>query len=397
MTNKTLPMPFDAASFTDPYPMHARLRESGPVHRVTTPDGSPIWLVTREADVRTALNDRRLTVDKAHSGTGYKGFTLPPALDTNLLNMDGPDHLRLRRLVAKTFTPRHVESMKDRVHAVAEQLADTIAERGEADLVADYANPLPLVIIGDLLGVPEEIRRPFSRWAGAMLAPEYPGQVAEAVEHIHGYLLDLIALRRVTPRDDLLSRLIAARDQGDRLTENELLSLAFLLLWTGSENTQHLISSGLLALLRHPEQLATVRADPGRLPAAVEEILRFTHANQLAIRRFPTEDVVIGGVTIPAGDTVMLALSSANRDPARFSDPDEFDIRRPDNAHLALGYGIHYCLGAPLARMEVQIALATLLQRFPRIDLAVPENALQWRASFRSHALQQMPITVGPR
>nr|WP_040108402.1 cytochrome P450 [Streptomyces sp. 769] len=387
-------MPFDAASFTNPHSLYARLREEGPVHRVATPDGSPIWLVTREADVRAAMNDQRLTVDKAYSSIGYKGFTLPPALDTNLLNMDGVDHLRLRRMVSQTFTPRHVEALKGRVQLVAQQLADSIAERGEADLVADYANPLPLVIIGDLLGVPDEIRRPFSRWAGAMLDPEYPGQVAEAVEHIHRYLVELVALRRGTPGDDLLSRLITARDQGEKLTENELVSLGFLLLWTGSENAQHLISSGLLILLSHPEQLAAVRADPELLPAAVEEILRFTHANQLAIRRFPITDIEIGGVTIPAGDTVMLALSSANRDPARFTDPDRFDIQRRDNAHLALGHGIHYCLGAPLARMEVRIALSTLLNRFPHIGLAVSEDALQWRASFRSHALKKLPITV---
>ncbi|QHC23187.1 cytochrome P450 family protein [Streptomyces sp. GS7] len=308
--------------------------------------------------------------------------------------MDGADHLRLRRLVSRTFTPRHVEALKDRVQLIARQLADDIAVRGRADLVADYANPLPLVVIGDLLGVPDEIRRPFSRWAGAMLDPEYPGQVAEAVEHIHRHLLDLVALRRGTPGDDLLSRLIVARDQGERLTENELVSLGFLLLWTGSENTQHLISSGLLVLLRHPEQLAALRRDTRLLPAAVEEILRFTHPNQLAIRRFPTEDMELGGVMIPAGDTVMLALSSAHRDPACFTDPDRFDIRRQDNAHLALGHGIHYCLGAPLARMEVQVALSTLLERFPHIDLAVSEDRLPWRASFRSHALRQLPITV---
>ncbi|MFF4226608.1 cytochrome P450 [Streptomyces abikoensis] len=347
ITNETPPMPFDAASFSNPHPLYARLREEGPVHRVASPDGSPIWLVTRETDVRAAMNDRRLSVNKAYSGTGYKGFTLPSALDTNLLNMDGTDHLRLRRLVSQTFTPRHVEALRGRVQAVAEQLADGLAASGEADLVADYANPLPLAVIGDLLGVPDEIRRPFSRWAGVMLDPAYPSQVAEAVDHIHRHLLELVALRRDTPGDDLLSRLIATRDQGETLTEDELVSLGFLLLWTGSENTQHLISSGLLILLRHPEQMAALRADTGLLPAAVEEILRFTHANQLAIRRFPTEDIRIGGVTIPAGDTVMLALSSANRDPERFTAPDEFDIRRQDNAHLALGHGIHYCLGHP--------------------------------------------------
>ncbi|MFH8787980.1 cytochrome P450 family protein [Streptomyces roseoverticillatus] len=396
-----LPRPFDAAFFTDPYPVYARLRAAGSVHRIALPDGSPARLVTHEADVRAALTDPRLSVNKAHSGSGYKGFALPPALDANLLNIDPADHLRLRRLVSKGFTPRRVEELRGRVRATADRLADAlagrIAEEGSADLVTEFANPLPLTVIGDLLGVPEADRRPFSADVGTMFAPEHPAQVGEAVDRIHRFLLDLVAVRRAAPADDLLSALIAARDDGDRLGEDELVSLAFLILMAGSENAQHLISGGLLTLLGHPDQLAEVRADPSLWPGAVEELLRHGHPNQMAVRRFPVEPVELGGVRIPPGDTVLLCLASAHRDPDRYPDPDRFDIHREDKAHLALGHGMHYCLGAPLARMEIRIALAALLDRLPGIALAVPAGELRWRASFRSHALTALPVTVTGR
>ncbi|WP_431046873.1 cytochrome P450 family protein [Streptomyces sp. P1-3] len=392
----TLPAPFDDAFFTDPYPVYAQLRQAGPVHHAATPDGSPVWLVTREEDVRTWLTDPRLSVNKAHARRGYQGFSLPPALDANLLNIDPADHLRLRRLVSQAFTPRRVEDLRERVQAAADRLADGLAAQRTADLVEHYANPLPLIVIGELIGVPEHSRRAFSAWVGSMFDPECPGQVAESVDRIHRFLLELIATRRGAPCDDLLSAMIAARDEGDRLSEDELVSLAFLILLAGTENTQHVISNGLLTLLRHPRQLAALRGDPGLLATAVEEMLRCTHPNQWAIRRFPTEDIAIGGVRIPAGDTVMLGIASANRDPDRYPDPDSFDIHREDKQHLTLGHGLHYCLGAPLARLEIQIALGTLLRRFPRIDLALPAGSLRWRASFRSHALKELPITVGP-
>ncbi|MGW1199864.1 cytochrome P450 family protein [Streptomyces sp. NPDC002536] len=395
-TAQNLPQPFDAAFLTDPYRGYARLRAAAPVHRIALPDGSPVWLVLREADVRAWITDPRLSVNKARSGVGYKGFSLPPALDANLLNIDPEDHMRLRRLVSKGFTPRRVEDLGGLVQAAADRLADGLAAdmaaHGSADLVTAFSNPLPLVVIGDLLGVPEADRRPFSAWIGTMLAPEHPGQVVEAVGRVHRFLQELVAARRAAPGDDLLSALIAARDEGDRLSEDELVSLAFLILMAGSENAQHLISGGLLTLLQHPEQLAALRAEPELLPGAVEELLRYANPNQLAIRRFPVEPVEIGGVAVPPGDTVMLCLASAHRDPDRYPEPDRFDIHRADKAHLALGQGIHYCLGAPLARMEIRIALETLLDRFPDLGLAVPAGELQWRTSFRSRALRALPV-----
>ncbi|MCP2167915.1 cytochrome P450 family protein [Goodfellowiella coeruleoviolacea] len=393
----TAALTFDDAYFANPYPTLARLREASPVHRVTTPDGHPAWLVTREADVRAGLADPRLALDKAHARDGYRGFSLPPALDASLLNRDGADHARLRRLVSGSFTPRRVEALRARVAAIAEGLADRVAgalaEHGRADLVAEFAVPLPLAVVGDMLGVPEADRRAFAQWTTGLLAPRHHEQAAESVRAIQRFLVALIAARRAEPGEDLLSAWISARDEDDRLSENELVSMAFLVLLAGIENVTHAISHGTVVLLRHPGQLAALRADADLLSSAVEELLRVAVPAPVAIRRFATEDLEIGGVRIPAGDTVMLGVASAHRDAARFTDPDRVDLGRADNPHLAFGYGPHYCVGAPLARIELRVAFATLLRRFPNLALAVPEDELRWRPSFRSHGLLELPVT----
>lgn len=392
-----LPQPFDESFRAMPHAVYNKLRDEKAVHRVALPDGTAVWLVTRDADVRAGLADRRLSVNKAHSTGGYQGYALPPALDANLLNIDHDDHIRLRRLVSQGFTPRRAEAMRAGIQAVADRLADRLEERlereGTADLVHDFATPLPLTVVCDLFGVPEPDRRPFGSWVSTMLALESPQQVAEAVTSVHDFLRALVDERRKAPGDDLLSALIAARDEDDRLTEDELCSLAFLVLGAGIDNVQHLLSAGFLALLRHPGQLAALRGDSSLLPDAVEELMRYAHSQLTAIRRFPTEPVEIAGTTIPAGDTVLLCLASANRDPERYPAPDRLDIRRRDNAHLSLGQGMHYCLGAPLARMQTGLALETLLGRFPGLRPAVEEDRLQWRTSFRSHALRALPLT----
>ncbi|CAM3229393.1 MULTISPECIES: cytochrome P450 family protein [Streptomyces] len=392
-----LPQPFDESFRAMPHAVYNKLRDEKAVHRVALPDGTAVWLVTRDADVRAGLADRRLSVNKAHSTGGYQGYALPPALDANLLNIDHDDHIRLRRLVSQGFTPRRAEAMRAGIQAVADRLADRLEERleseGTADLVHDFATPLPLTVVCDLFGVPEPDRRPFGSWVSTMLALESPQQVAEAVTSVHDFLRALVDERRKAPGDDLLSALIAARDEDDRLTEDELCSLAFLVLGAGIENVQHLLSAGFLALLRHPGQLAALRGDSSLLPDAVEELMRYAHSQLTAIRRFPTEPVEIAGTTIPAGDTVLLCPASANRDPERYPAPDRLDIRRRDNAHLSLGQGMHYCLGAPLARMQTGLALETLLGRFPGLRPAVEVDRLQWRTSFRSHALRALPLT----
>ncbi|MFF6981451.1 cytochrome P450 [Streptomyces sp. NPDC008343] len=382
-----------------PYDVYRRLRDTAPVHRIAGPDGSPAWLVTRYDDVREALADPRLSLDKRHAAPGsYRGLALPPALDANLLNMDPPDHTRMRRLVGRAFTPRRVEQLRAPIRRTADRLLDALGPHGTADLIASYAAPLPITVICDLLGVPDEHRRDFREWTDALVAPDpaRPQAAKEAVVAMLGFFTRLLADKCTEPADDLLCDLIAVRDtDGDRLSEDELMSLAFLILFAGYENTVQLIGNAVRALLDHPEQLAALRADPSRIPFAVEEFARYDGPALLAIRRFPTEDVTIGGVTVPAGDTVLLSLSAADRDPARFPDPDRLDLGRDASGHLALGHGIHYCLGAPLARAETEIALAALLERFP--ELALADGDLRWRRSLRARGLLALPVTYSEK
>ncbi|MGW1682636.1 cytochrome P450 family protein [Saccharopolyspora sp. NPDC002376] len=381
----------DSAFVTEPRATYARLREQGPVHRATAPDGTSIWLVTRYSDVRAALADPRLSLDKKNSTGGYSGFSLPPALDANLLNMDAPEHTRLRRIIGKAFAPRQIEPLRPRVQQLADALLDDLTER-EADLMPAYCGPLPIAVICELLGVGETDRPDFRSWTDNLLAPETPGQARNALAALHGYLLDLIAAKRSNPGTDFLSTLVSLRDEEDRLSEDELTSAAFLVLFAGYENTVNVLGNGLVALLTNPTALA--RASQVITPATVDELLRFDPPPQLAIRRFPLEDVKIGGVTIPAGETVLLSLVSAHHDPGRYADPDHLDLDRADNPHLAFGHGPHYCLGAALARMEAEIGLNTLLTRFPDLALAVPEQELHWRNSFRNRGLRTLPVTL---
>ncbi|MFI6278940.1 cytochrome P450 [Streptomyces sp. NPDC050988] len=406
---------------THPYAVYERLRDTAPVHRITGPDGSPAWLVTRYDDVREALANPRLSLDKRHAlPGGYKGFALPPALDANLLNMDPPDHTRVRRLVGRAFTTRRVEQLRAPIRQTADRLLDALGAHGGTDLIAAYAAPLPITVICDLLGVPDGHRRDFRAWTDVLVAPDpaRPQAAKEAIVAMLGFFTQLIADKRKEPADDLLSDLIAVRDESgstgndragsggsgsdragsdragnDRLTEDELMSLAFLILFAGYENTVQLIGTAVLALLQHPDQLAALRADPTRLPAAVEEFVRYDGPALLAIRRFPREDVAIGDVTVPAGETVLLSLAAANRDPRRFPDADRFDLGRDAGGHLALGHGIHYCLGAPLARLETEIALAALLERLPDLGLDGDPDDLRWRPSLRARGLLALPVT----
>ncbi|MGY0064774.1 cytochrome P450 family protein [Streptomyces sp. LZ34] len=396
------PEPLDTrALLEDPHAAYAELREAGPVHRISGPDGQPAWLVTRYDDVRRALADPRLSLDKSNALPGnFRGFALPPALDANLLNMDPPDHTRVRRLVAKAFTPGRVERMREPVRRAADALLDAVEPAGRADLIAAYAGPLPITVICDLLGVPPRDRRDFRAWSDALIAPDpaRPHLAKEAVGSMLRFYTGLIASKREEPGDDLLSDLIAVRDDagdgagGDRLTEDELTSLAFLLLLAGYENVTHLIGSAVLALLDHPPLLRELRERPAGIAAAVEEFARHDGPGPLAIRRFPLEDVEIGGVTVPAGETVLLSLASANRDPGHFKEPDRLDPNFGRLGHLAFGHGIHYCLGAPLARLEAETALATLLSRLPGLRLDIPRAQLRWRPTIRARGLFSLPV-----
>ncbi|MEV6304255.1 cytochrome P450 [Actinoplanes sp. NPDC051861] len=345
--------------------------------RTELPDGSPVWLVTRYTDVRSLLADPRLSVDKSNGNGSWRGFSLPPALDANLLNMDPPDHTRIRRLVSQAFTPRRVEALRPLIQQTADALLDALDGRAEADLVRDYAGPLPVTVISELLGVPETDRPDFRTWTRTMLLP--PGgdraAAARAIGSIHAYLQRLLAVKRAAPAGDLLSALIAAREDGDRLTEDELTSLAFLLLIAGYENTVHAIGTGLLTLLSHPGTPVT--------PETVEELLSQEPPASMLLRRFPVEDIEVGGAVLPRGETVLLVVSEANRDPDR------------QGGHLSFGHGVHYCVGAPLARAELEIALGTALRRFPKMRLAIPAEEVRWLPSFRARGLSELPVLLG--
>jgi cytochrome P450 len=400
---------------TDPYPAYAWLRENSPVQRTTLPSGVEAWLVTRYADARQALADGRLSKNPVHHSEGAraKGKVGIPGernadLMTHLLNIDPPDHTRLRRLVSKAFTPRRVAAFAPRVKELTDQLIDGFCAEGAADLIHEFAFPLPIYTICDLLGVPAEDQDDFRDWAGMMIrhggGPR--GGVARSVKKMRAYLLELIHRKRASLREDgtedLISGLIRAGDHGEHLTENEAAAMAFILLFAGFETTVNLIGNGTYTLLRHPEQRARLqdslaRGETGLLATAVEELLRYDGPVELATWRFATEQLTIGGRRIATGDPVLVVLAAADRDPERFAGPDTLDLARLDNQHLGYGHGIHYCLGAPLARLEARCALATLLTRLPDVRIAAEPDELRWRGGLIMRGLRTLPVRFTPR
>jgi cytochrome P450 len=374
----------------DPHTAHALLRDAYPAAPVVMPRGNRAWMITGYEDVRAALADPRLLKDARKLPGGQPG-----ALGSHMLSTDPPDHARLRRLVAAAFTARRVEELRPRITAITTGLLDALEGRESADLVSDFAFPLPVTVICELLGVPPGDRADFGAWTGTVLSSTSPpAAVQAAADAMIGYFTSLIASRRERPADDMISALIQARDSHDRLSEHELTSMLFLLLVAGHETTVNLIASGVLALLTHPPELARLRADPSLLPAAVEELLRFTSPVNHATFRFTGCPVAVGNVLIPEGQTVVAAIASANRDPARFGSPEELDLCRDSGGHLAFGHGIHYCLGAPLARLEAVIAFGSLLSRFGGLALAVPEESLRWRESSLIRGLESLPVLL---
>ncbi|NJP71879.1 cytochrome P450 [Streptomyces sp. C1-2] len=410
------PTLFDWEFAANPYPAYAWLRTHSPVHRTRLPSGVEAWLVTRYADARRALADPRLSKNPAHHDepAHARGRTGIPGerkaeLMTHLLNIDPPDHTRLRRLVSTAFTPRRVAEFAPRVQELTDRLIDGFAARGEADLIHEFAFPLPIYAICDLLGVPREDQDDFRDWAGMMIrhgkGPR--GGVARSVKKMRGYLAELIHRKRealpaeAAPGEDLVSGLIRASDEGEHLTENEVAAMAFILLFAGFETTVNLIGNGTHALLTHPEQRARLQdslaaGDMGLLETGVEELLRFDGPVELATWRFATRPLTLGGKDIAPGEAVLVVLAAADRDPERFAEPDVLDLTRRDNQHLGYGHGIHYCLGAPLARLEGRTALATLLTRLPDLRLAVDSTELRWRGGLIMRGLRTLPVEFAP-
>jgi cytochrome P450 len=385
--------PFDSASPLDDEPEAARLRAEAPLGRVQLGDGTPVWVAVRYDAVRTVLSDQRFS-RAAGSAVGAPtitpGFAGQPDL---LVNMDPPAHTRLRRLMAGAFTARMVEQRRPRVRAIVGDLLDALAEQGPpADLVAGLAFPLPITVLCDVLGMPYEDIEHIRRWTETAGSGDQQAAV-EALGALASYVAGIIAGKREHPGDDLISRLIEARDQDDRLSEGELLNTTFGIMGAGFETTANQIPLLLLALLRNPDQLHRLRAQPDLVPGAVEELLRFTRLIAAAFTRVATTDVEIGDVTVPAGQTVFPLQASADRDERVYPDPNRLDVTREGPPHLAFGTGPHVCIGAPLARVELQEALAGLLERFPALALAVPESELEWRPAGFTSGVRSLPVT----
>jgi len=386
----------------DPYPYYKRLREESPVHWSEALDA---WVLTRYDDVVAVLRDLRFSADRrrarnrfvqqAQTAAGEYG---PTARANTMLTSDPPEHTRMRLLVSKAFLPRAIERLRPHVQNIADELLDAAPEPGRLDILMDFAYPLPVIVIAELMGVPAEHRAQFKRWSddivatlgGASATPQLIEQAAKSGGEIVDYFRDVIADRRRQPQDDLLTVLVGAADEDHALTEPQLLATCVTMLIAGNETTRNLIANGMLALLRHPRELERLWHDPSLVGAAVDELLRYAGPVQCT-SRVATEDIEIGGKTIEEGQLVFVMLAAANRDPAHFEDPERLDIGRKDNHHIAFGFGVHACLGQPLARLEAQVAFSTLARRVR--SPALTSDYLEWGPSFILRGLKSLPIT----
>ncbi|MGK5499915.1 cytochrome P450 family protein [Streptomyces sp. URMC 125] len=393
------PEPIDLAALgedfvRDPYPFYAELRARGPVHRVRLPEGPVAWLVVGYEEARAALADRRLSKQWANASPALGMESVASGL--SMLSTDPPDHTRLRKLVARAFTARRVEALAPRVREIADGLLDGMlrAPGRRADLIDAYAFPLPITVICELLGVPFLDQDAFRAWTATVVGDAPMGEKATARNAATEYLVGLLEHKRREPGEDLVSALLHTADEdGDRLSAEELLGMAWLLLVAGHETTVNLIANGTLALLTHPDQMELLRSDPSLAEGAVEEMLRYDGPVETPTHRFTTEPLEIGGTVIPGGGELVLAvLADADRDPSRFPEPDRFDIRRDARGHLAFGHGVHHCLGAPLARLEGRIAVTALLERLPHLALDAHPAALTWRQGMLIRGPQRLPV-----
>nr|WP_194962794.1 cytochrome P450 [Streptomyces sp. NRRL B-1677] len=387
----------------NPYPLYARMREAGPIHRVLFPSGVTAWLVTGHEAAQKTLADPRLgkNHDRGNDRWRERASIMPEPqhsqLQVHLLHQDPPKHTTMRRLVTDAFAPRRVEGMRARFQEMADALVDAMpADADSADLVRCFAARFPFQVLAEVIGLPPHLAARFRREWGKVVAPvgpADPGRPAyEALlRELQGYIAEVVADRRGAPGDGLLSRLVAARDGGE-LTREELDSMIFQLLVAGQEPVTNQITTAMVALLRHPEALARLRAEPGLMPAAVEELMRLDSAFELTTWRFLAEDADLHGTRVPAGDSVIVSLCAANRDPERFPDPDALDLDRAQGPHLAFGHGVHFCPGAALARIELQVAVGTLLARLPGLRLAVPEEELSWIPAVLGRGTAELPV-----
>lgn len=400
-------MPIDLADprfRTDLYGILASLRKEEPIARVISKSPKPEWLLTRHDDIAQVLKDPRFSSDMRKLREGRKSIlesrwmpNLFRAIENSMVMVDDPQHRRLRDLVHKGFTPKRIEDMGKRIEELCDDLLDAAAAKPTTDLIADLALPLPLTIICELMGVPPSDRRKFRKWSGNLLqVSSMMGVILEIPNALamYRYLRKLIQRRRVDPQDDLTTALVQATIQDDRFTEDEIVAMLFLLLFAGHETTVNLIGNGMLALLEHRDQFELLHQQPGLIDSAIEELLRYGNPVTLVAPRWATEDLEINGHCFPKGSFLTLVLMSANRDEAVFENADDLDITRNPNRHVGFGLGVHYCLGAPLARLEGRIAIQKLVQRFPEMRLAVPFDQLRWKASSGVRGLEALPLKL---
>lgn len=393
---------FSPTAKANPYPMFSLIRSSDPIHQLNAEDGRSAWLITRYEDALAILKDQRFIKDFRQLMTPEQRTqsdgNLYHMMNSHMLSFDPPDHTRLRALVNISFTPRLVEQWRDRIQHVTDELIDALLAdpQHEVDLIDTFAFPLPIIVITEMLGIPTEDREKFRTWSNALLDgggdPGYFQQIRQQMFDFTTYLHNLIATKRESPTNDLIGGLLQAEANGDKLNETEMLAMIFLLLVAGHETTVNLIGNSTLALLQHPDQMQLLRDDPTLSKTAIEEFLRFHSPVAFGTNRWAGEDLEFGGKQIRRGDTILVGLAAANHDPEEFSAADSLDITRKENRHLAFGMGIHYCLGAPLARMEGQIAINTLLRRLPNLRLAVKPEELIWRPSMLLLGLSKLPV-----
>ena len=384
----------------------AKMRVEDPVIQQAGLDGeTPVWFVTRYEDVQRILLDDLTFVrdpslvysqEQLDKFFGTQNAQVNAMMNNHMLNRDGEQHHRLRSLVSKAFTPKVILNLRPRIEEIAHGLIDRVEERGKMELVSEFAFPLPITVIAELIGIPLQNQDQFRLWSNAFVRPVFTEKEQQEslklLMEFAVYMQNLVSERRQNPKDDLLSNLIHVEEQGDRLNESELFSMLSLLIVAGHETTVSLIGNGVLALLQNPEVMNELRENTELIPSALEELLRYDSPVERALTRFVAKDVEIDGRQLKCGDLVVVVLASANRDESRFSSPGQLDIHRKPNPHLAFGKGVHYCLGAPLARLEGEIALQVLLERLPGLNLDIAEKDMDWRdvALFRS--LVRLPV-----
>jgi cytochrome P450 len=388
--------PLSTSAFrANPYSLYQELRTQAPVAQTQLPDGTEVYVVSRYEDVLAGLKDERLIKNIHNARPDANAGIARMMNDASMLKADPPQHTRLRALAHAAFTPRFVHQLRPRIQEIADRLVDAVEHQASMDLIGDFAFPLPITVICEMLGVPASDAQRFRTWSGALIASgalssETPRVIPEAIELLQ-YLSALIAERRATPRADLISALTQANEHGDQLNEVELVGTTLLLLVAGHETTVNLIGNGMFALLQRPDEWERLRRDPTLVKGAVEEVLRLVNPVQL-VNRYAAQDVVITGVAIPKGSHLLLVLAAADHDPAVFMQPEQLDVGRAASRHVAFGQGIHYCLGAPLARLEGEIALTTLLTRLPNLHLAIAPEDVIWRPAIELRGLQSLPV-----